>query len=372
MRIVSSRLSTFHVPGPAARDAALLILRDEDGREGAGEAAPVAGWSAEAETLGAVVRALDAARGRVDPVDEGAPPAAAVERALAPHRELLGGCPTAVFALETALFDLLAQRRGEDVASCLRGSRHEGGVIETSALLAGPSEGEAFVERGLAALSRGFRALKVKLRAADDGALAREIEHLAALRRAAPDFELRLDPNGRWSIEDARRRLAMLARLEPAFVEQPVPARALAGLGPCAVPWAADESLASPDVAPLLSREGGCGAFVIKPAALGVERARALVSLARERSLPVTVTHFMDGPVGLASACEAALSLAGTGVALLACGLDPHEGVRALPREQLPHHREAARVRATGATGLGLPARASIGSTGPAREGARS
>jgi L-alanine-DL-glutamate epimerase-like enolase superfamily enzyme len=362
MRLASSHLSTFHVPGPAARDAALWILRDEDGRESAGEAAPLAGWSAPHETLEATLRVLHAVRDRIDPIDEREPAVAAVERALSPRRDLLRAFPAAAFALETALFDLLAQRRGDDLATCLRGAPRALDEVETSALILHPAEGPSFVERGLAALAAGFRVLKVKLCAEDDGALAREIDGLTALRRAAPDFELRLDPNGRWSIEDARRRIALLAPLRPAFVEQPVPAAALAELGPCAVPWAADESLASPGVVDRLSREGGCGAFVIKPAALGVARARWLASVARGRALPVTITHFLDGPVGLAAACEVALSLAGTGVDLLACGLDPHDAIRDLPRELLPHHRERGRIRCTGTPGIGLPVRALLGS----------
>lgn len=373
MRIVASELAWFRVPGPAARGAALLSLHDEDGREGVGEAAPIPGWSAE--TIESAGHALQSVRDHIGSVDDAAPPAEAVRWALAPHRALLDACPTAVFALESALLDLLARRRGEDVASCLsgegsapasgaraprdavgKGDGRGGGGIEASALLLGPSSGAAFVDRGLAALARGFRTIKVKLRAEDDATLALEIEGLAALRRAAPAFELRLDPNGRWSIEDARRRLALLAPLAPSFVEQPVPARHLAALGPCAVPWAADESLALPGFAETLSREAGCCAFVLKPAALGLRRTRELASLARAHGIPITVTHFLDGPVGLAAACETALSLSrGAGLELLACGLDPHAGLQALPRELLPHHREPTRVHATGAAGLGLP-----------------
>ena len=375
MRVAAPRISTFHIAGPASREAALVVLRDEEGREGVGEAAPIAGWSGEAETLDAVMRALHGVCEGIDAVDEGAPAMAAIERALAPHRAVLEGCPTAVFALETALLDLIGQRRGDDVAACLRGAPVERDGIEVSALLVGAGEGEAFVERGLAVLARGFRVIKVKLRAGDDAALAREIEGLLALRRAAPAFELRLDPNGRWSVEEARRRLGMLAPLGAAFVEQPVPARELAELGACAVPWAADESLAAPEIVESLSREEGCAAFVLKPAALGVGRAAALARRAWEKGLSVTVTHFMDGAIGLAAACETALSLAGAGGALMACGLDPHGGLTGMPREMLPHHREAARVRPTGQVGLGLRAGSAVhrltGSRDATNEGRR-
>jgi hypothetical protein len=59
----------------------------------------------------------------------------------------------------------------------------------------------------------------------------------------------------------------------------------------------------------------------------------------------------MDGPVGLAAACELALSLAPSP---LPCGLDPHAGLRSLCPRALPHHVQPARVRATGRPGLGF------------------
>lgn len=389
VNIVTSQVIPFRIPGPVPREAACLVLRADTGDEGAGEAAPIEGFSPEA--LATSIHALHAVRTTLDAIDESAPPVEAASRALAPHAAVLASAPSARFAVETALFDLLARRRGEDVASCLRAGGAEGGApepIETSALLRGPAD-PAFIERVTAALARGFRVLKVKLRAVDDETLDREIEGLRALRRVAPDVELRLDPNGRWSIEEARRRLARLAEVTPSFVEQPVSPEDLAHLGRCAVPWAADESLGLPGFPERLSAEAGCAAFVLKPAALGICRARELAKVARSRGLGVVVTHFFDGPIGLAAACETALSLGGK---LLACGLDPHVGLSSLPKSALPHHGAPAaanarsllprnsgdeghgdgdghgdapgdgprtgafpRIHRTGATGLGLP-----------------
>src|SRR5208283_388743 len=104
-----------------------------------------------------------------------------------------------------------------------------------------------------------------------------------------------------WPEDLARRRLAALAPIAPRYVEQPVAAEALHRLGACAVPWAADESLAHPElVEPLLS-SGGCGAFVLKPAILGGSlRARELAQRAQERGLSAVVTHLCDGPFAMA------------------------------------------------------------------------
>ncbi len=350
LKIVRTELRARSVPGPVNREVACLVLREESGLVGAGEAAPIAGFSRE--TIDESRRALLAATSRWEPIDETAAPAEEVARLVARHAGLLDAAPSARFARRTALFDLLARCRGEDLASCVRGAPRARDAIETGALLRDPAD-PAFVERVQAAIERGFRVLKVKLRAEDDAALDREIEGLRALRRAAPDVELRLDPNGRWSIDDARRWLERLAPLAPAFVEQPVRPGDLVRLGPCAVPWAADESLGLAGVVEELSKDTGCGVFVIKPAALGVLRSRELAALARSRGLGVTSTHFFDWAIGLAAACEVALSL-DPDVRLLACGLDPHEGLHGLPRGALPHHARVGQAQATVGSGLGF------------------
>lgn len=387
MKIARASLSTFTVTGPAPREAILVLLHDESGRVGVGEAAPLAGFSRD--TFDQAVKALHAASTQIGEMDDGGPTHRALHAALLPCREALRGSPSARFALETALFDLAAQRRGTDVASCLRAissgifgqpaPQSDRSMVESSALLLGASDPQALVKAGFSAVARGFRTLKVKLRATDDISLEREIEGLLALRYAVPDVEIRLDPNGRWSVDEARRFMARLAPLAPIFVEQPVDPRALHELGPCAVPWAADESLAdvcatsfpcvcaSPCCAnspcdrgdsnsvPHLSSDAGCGAFILKPAALGLFGAMSCAALAARRGLPVVVTHFMDGPVGLAAACELSLSLSPPP---LACGLDPHAGLSDLDPSALPHHVQPARVRATGLPGLGFTAEA--------------
>src|SRR6202044_983677 len=110
-------------------------------------------------------------------------------------------------------------------------------------------------------------------------------------------FEIRLDANAAWTEDEARRRLEQLAPIAPAFVEQPVAAERLPLLGPSAVPGAADESLAIPElVEPLLSSPG-CAAVVLKPTILGgLLRARALALRAQARGIGVVVSHLFDGP----------------------------------------------------------------------------
>lgn len=378
--MVRAELIPFQLPGPAARAAVCLALTDDGGRTGLGEAAPMtstyphwgrglAGAPTEPETAAASAAALTAVTDALDALDDRAPPLAAVTAALAPHAQALLGAPAARFALETALLDLLAQRRGIDVCEALRDPATRPAppaaphapddlarTLPIGALVTVPASDPTFLAAANAALARGFRVLKVKLTSLDDASLDREIAGLLALRRAAPDVELRLDPNARWNADTAPRFLDRLSVVRPSYVEQPVAFEHLDALHRAAVPWAADEEVGEPRSQRFLRRERGCVAYVLKPAALGIARALELVHTARSLAEPVAVvvTHFMDGPVGLAAACELALSL---DPPPLPCGLDLHPGLTAGPfaRPELhPHHRAPATIQRTGKPGLGL------------------
>src|SRR5690242_19427039 len=117
MRIVASQLRPFAIAGPVARAAACVVLTDETGRQAAGEASSIAGFSPD--SLDEAMHAMDAVRASIDAIDDHIARVLAVTRALAPHAALLDPCPTARFAFETALFQLISFRREVGVASCL-------------------------------------------------------------------------------------------------------------------------------------------------------------------------------------------------------------------------------------------------------------
>nr|WP_153823065.1 enolase C-terminal domain-like protein [Polyangium spumosum] len=293
--------------------------------------------------LGEAFPNLDAPADDLPPREAVAFALAPVERALAPH-------PAARFALETALFDLVGQRRGLSVAACLADDGRLASV-PTNGLLDASAPDLPARARELA--DAGLRAVKVKLRARDEAGFSRELAALRALREALPPpFELRLDPNGAWTVPEAQEKLARLADVAPRYVEQPVPAALLPDLGPAAVPWAADESLLLPGMAERLAGAPGCAAFILKPAALGgLDRALAVASIGAAASLDLVVTHFADGPVGLAAASELARALPRPP---LDCGLEPHPGLSTYPAMAIPQRGRPGAVREAALPGLGF------------------
>ena len=226
--------------------------------------------------------------------------------------------PCARFALETALVDLEAQRRGTSVAAVLAGGRPLESVPLSGLVDLAAPDLEA---RARALVARGIGTVKVKV-----GAAPRDVEltRLGALRRTLGDgVSLRLDANGAFDLAGAVLLLRDLAAFAPELVEEPTSGEALAALGAAPCPWGADESLQNAHVAELLLASP-CAAFVIKPQLHGLPAARALAVRAQEAGKGVIVTHLFDGPVAMAAARELALSLP---MAPWACGLDAHPGM---------------------------------------------
>jgi len=173
-----------------------------------------------------------------------------------------------------------------------------------------------------AALEFGVAALKVK---------APSFGILPELRRLWPDVELRLDTNGAPAGD--------LAPFAPIYVEEgPPPFTAL------------DESLQRMTDREVEARLPHVRALILKPVALGPERCLALARLAAAHDVPVTVTHTLDGPLGLAAAAALALALPGR---VLAVGLDRHRGLDAWPPARIAALGDAE-IRAADAPGLGV------------------
>lgn len=328
----------------SARRGAVLTLTDGAGAWGQGEASPLPGYSRE--TLDDALAALADVHRRFD---EGAldDPLKALS---ARWVDALPG--SARFAVETALCDLAARRRGVPLHVVLAG-RTASVFVPVNAYV-GAALDAGLIDAASDALVRGITTVKVKL-TGEASVFEREVEALVALRTALPGaWRLRLDLNGAWSLAEATpARFAALARCNPVFVEQPVGVGELRALGWRQLPWAIDESLSDAgDLAYALTQRqsGGCNAAVIKPAVHGLLGALDLGRRAHAAGLGVVVTHLFDGPVALAAACELALSLP----APWACGLDRHAGLAAWPAVEVGQREDPRFVTPARGPGLGL------------------
>jgi len=297
------------------RRALLLRLEDEEGRVGLGEAAPLPGYSRDSlDRARASLRVLDVARiAREVDLDHGT----LEELLVVVERHVGGGSAAATFALESALLDLSARRRGRSVAALL------GEWLQTTPVAIEAAQVVTDREAAERALTQGHRTLKLKL----GRDLDQELTLAEGLRRDHAELALRFDANRalpRPRVDEVFRRLA---ELDAELLEEPVPMEALAGL-PRGLCVALDESLQARDapihLARLLDR-GDVGAVVLKPTAIGLRRSLALARLARSRDAKVIVSHCLEGPVALAGCVALAQSLGGE----LAHGLGAHVGLTA-------------------------------------------
>ncbi|QNP74607.1 dipeptide epimerase [Streptomyces roseirectus] len=330
----------------SARDAVWLTVADADGVRGHGEAVSSVYYGLDAETLTRHLSAVDLTR-YPDP-----------ETALDDAGLTGDDTPPAVTAaVESALLDLVGKRAGRPVHALLgTPERPVASTARTIGIV--PPEKAAADARTLAA--RGFGVLKVKAGAGDEA-----LERVRVIRDAAPGVRVLLDPNGAWSLAEARELLPRFAALGVEAVEQPVAPGDPEGLGALAaaspVPVIADEdAVRIEDVRRLAGRVQGVN---VKLAKCGGVRAALRIA----ESIEGSGTSLMLGcltasTLGIAPAVHLAdrarwVDLDGH----LLLARDPWRGIGG----------EDGVVRASGLPGLGVVPADSGAASGSGEEAAR-
>ena len=333
----------------------LVRITDNEGRQGLGEAAPLPGHGGEAQdAVEPALAALAEALARVfEPLPDlmvasqntssaspSTDPSTGVEQSVpaAPSAFVLGGpehvsaisaairsaapdAPCARAGIELALCDLAARQAGLPLAQWLSvGARDR---VPLNATI-GAEAPDVAAERASAAVSAGYRAIKVKVGTGDEA----DIERLAAVRAATgPDIRIRGDANGAWDPEQAE---VMCRSFEPfglEYLEQPVSAEDVAGLAALRaagiVPIAADEALLLPAGPESVHELSAADVWVLKPSLIGGPlSALDAAALARDVGAMVVITSALDSAVGRAGAAHVAAALPlPSGSSPPACGL---------------------------------------------------
>lgn len=176
-------------------------------------------------------------------------------------------------------------------------------VVPVNAVIAPVSADDAVV-LALDATRQGITCLKIKVGVGDD------LGRVAAVRNAVgPGVKIRVDANGVWDLDTARRRLEALARYDVELAEQPVASlEDLARLRRLVdIPLAADEAVRDLDDARRLVRLEAADALVVKVQPLG--GVRAAMAVVETVGLPVVVTSMLETSVGLAAGLALAAAL---------------------------------------------------------------
>ena len=279
------------------REGVWLQLQWED-NTGVGEAAPLEGFSQE--NVKEVQYALEGFHQAIDGVSFDSDDLLSLVNI---HTE---GIPSARFALEMAVFDLLAQEEKKPLALYL--NPHATTEIAVNGI------------SGIHMPGDGFKVIKVKVGFRN---LFDEIEHLVMLTQSfGKDILFRLDVNGAFDLPQAIRFCKEMEAFNIDYIEQPLPAEELVDLAELSyhteIPIAVDESLTDYSSAEKIIENQATDVFVIKPMVSGgFTESKKIINLAKEENIRIVITSSLETNIGR----MACLHLAAANEITDACGL---------------------------------------------------
>ncbi|MEO8226288.1 MAG: dipeptide epimerase [Gemmatimonadota bacterium] len=264
----------------------LVTLRDADGLEGYGEAAPSKFYGETADTIIAALGVYGQAMPE-SPFE--------LEDAERVWFTMMRGNAAARAALSAAMHDLAGKRLGIPVYRMwgLDPSR-----APRSTFTIGLDTSERVHSKVLEAAE--YPILKIKL------GTDRDIEILRTIR-GATDRELRVDANCGWTVKHTISMLPVLEEFGVTVLEQPVAPENIDGLGEirrrAAIPIVADEScLTAADIPRLVGNVDGINIKLAKCGSL--REALRMISVARAHHLTVMVGCMIESSVAITAAAH--------------------------------------------------------------------
>jgi L-Ala-D/L-Glu epimerase len=261
-------------------------LRDGDGNEGWGEAAPTKFYG---ETPELVLSALNlyACEMPDDPFD--------LEETERRWATRLRRNPAARSALSAALHDLVGKRLGVPVYRLWGLDRAKAPM---STFTIGLDTAEKIRAKVLEAAQ--YPILKIKL------GTDRDVEILRTIRDAT-DKEIRVDANCGWTVKRAIAMLPVLAEFGVTVLEQPLPPNELDGLAEitrrASIPVIADESCETAvDIPRLVGKVDGINIKLAKCGSL--REALRMIAIARAHGMMVMVGCMIESSLGITAAAH--------------------------------------------------------------------
>jgi L-alanine-DL-glutamate epimerase-like enolase superfamily enzyme len=264
-------------------------LRDRDGAEGWGEAAPSRFYG---ETADSVMTAIAGFAPLLETADAWS--IDAIERSL---ESALRWNAAARCAVSAALHDLQAKRLGVPLWKLWGLDRAN---TPHSSFTIGIAPDEATLRARVLEAS-AYPILKVKL------GTPRDTETLRIIRKEAPLAVLRVDANAAWTPKHAVQMMDTLVQCGVEMLEQPVPAHDIAGLRfireRSPIPVIADEScLVATDIPRLADAVDGVNIKLAKCGSL--REALRMIAVARAHGLRVMCGCMIETTLGIAAAAH--------------------------------------------------------------------
>ncbi|HED37008.1 MAG TPA: o-succinylbenzoate synthase, partial [Ignavibacteria bacterium] len=156
-------------------------------------------------------------------------------------------------------------------------------------------------------IEQGFSTIKMKV-GRDN--FEEDIESISLVRKSVnTNIKLRIDANGKWTLNNAKRNLKKLEKFNIEYVEQPVKnINDFIELSKIiSIPLAADESLRTFNDAVNIIKSKAAHVLVIKPMMLGgIITVIKIIELAKMNNLKITITSSFESGIGKSMAVFAA------------------------------------------------------------------
>lgn len=148
-------------------------------------------------------------------------------------------------------------------------------------------------------LDQGFTTLKLK---AGDVNFENDYNRVKLIRHlAGRTIDLRIDVNGKWSLQEAEKYFARLTEFDIEYIEQPVADtdELIQLAGKVSIPIAADESLKNFESAKKIIMDGSVKYCVFKPMMFGgVINALKMITLAKENNINLIISSSFESALG--------------------------------------------------------------------------
>lgn len=278
----------------------LVRLRTQDGIVGWGEGVPTPFITGE--TMGSVEAALGAIRDSVVGMDEGSH-----ERIWERLQGSVVGSYAAKCAVDTALWDIAGKRCGVPMSGMLGGYRE--GIRTSFTIDLGTIEEAGRTAGEFAAMGLGAVKLKLGL------GLSEDCERVKVARESiGAGTVLYVDCNQSYTPKAAVELAQKIHRFEVEFLEQPTPARDIAGLKfvreHSPLPVMADESVHGPEDAIEIVRQEAADMINLKlMKAGGITRGRKVVEIAEAAGMPVMIGCMVETKIAVTAGTHLALGL---------------------------------------------------------------
>ena len=211
-----------------------------------------------------------------------------VEEILSLAEEVTNNSPSALFAIETAFFDLFSHMKNKPLAFYLNSKALDKIKVNGLSAIHSPDD--------------NYKIIKVKIISSNLFVNLESIENLSNL--FGNDVCFRLDINGGFDLPQAIRFCKEMENYNIDYIEQPIEKHALEDLAELRnhtkIPIALDESLIDIIDAEKIIESQSADVFIIKPMMSGgFKQSQKIMELAKQESIRTIITSSLETHIGL-------------------------------------------------------------------------